>query len=138
MSEPSSNLAHRGRGGFSLLSVLVAVVLLGVGVAALSSAGIYVLAAKTSASSRAAAVSIAVSRMEELKAQDPATLASESPVQVDETGAPTAGGAFTRSVTVTSDASAADAKRIVVDVRYPMGRGRTGTVNLITIVYEGA
>ncbi len=127
----------RSEGGFSMLSVLVAIVLLSVGVMALSSTGVYVLGIETEASTRGTAVSIAVAYMEDVKTRDLSTLVSESPVTLDEAGVEDLNGRFTRTLIVGPAAGVDDVEQVTVRVQYPAGRGRTGTIALQTVVYSG-
>lgn len=123
--------------GFGIVSVLVAIVLLAIGVVAISASSAYMVSLQTDASERARATAIAVTYMEEVKMRAPATLATEDTVAVSVTGAATAGGAFRRSLTVVPDPSVPDALRATVSVQYPSGFGRTGTVVMVTVIYSG-
>jgi hypothetical protein len=42
-----------------------------------------------------------------------------------------------RSLTVTEDPSAPDVVKATVDVEYPAGLGRTGRVEMVTVIYRG-
>ena len=121
--------------GFSMISVLVAVILLGVGIMGLSSAGMVVMGSHTEASVRSTATAIAVGYMEQVK-QRP-TLASESAVAVDETGQTNGNGKFQRSLTVADEPNVVKSKRVTIEVKYPSGWGRVSSVKLTTIIYQG-
>ncbi|MGD2217813.1 MAG: hypothetical protein PVJ64_13740 [Gemmatimonadales bacterium] len=123
--------------GFGMVSVLVAIVLLAIGVVAISASSAYMVSLQTDASERARATAIAVAYMEEVKMRAPTSLASEDTVAVSATGAVAAGGAFLRSLTVIPEPSVPDALRATVAVQYPSGFGRTGTVRMVTVIYSG-
>ena len=114
------------RRGFTLLSVMIAVVILAVGVLALSRTLTGAMQMNTRAGMRTIALDIARQRMEFLRAQPPSDMAGfaeATPVDVNEQGLPVSGGKYHRSV-------------LVADVRlnYPNG---TTPVELITYVYTG-
>ena len=123
--------------GFSLVSVLVAMVLLAVGVVALSSSSAFLMSMQTDTSIRSTATSLAIAYMEEVKRRPARTLASEGPTTIDEIGLDSPDGHFVRSFTVTEDPSAPDVVKAMVDVKYPAGLGRTGRVEMVTIIYRG-
>jgi len=116
---------------------MVAIVLLGVAVTALSSSGMMVLAVHTDSAVRSTATAIAASYLEEVKARQPGTLASESATSVSSDGVKAQSGIFVRSLEVVPEENLAYTKRVTVNVEFPSGRGRTGTVQLVTVVYEG-
>ncbi len=134
-SYPAIVTSERGVG---IVSVLVAIVLLAIGVVAISASSAYMVSLQTDASERARATAIAVTYMEQVKMRPPATLASEDTVAVSPTGAVTAGGPFLRSLTVIPEPSVPDALRATVSVQYPSGFGRTGTVEMVTVIYSGS
>ena len=123
--------------GFGLISVLVAMVLLAVGVVALSSSSAFLMSMQTDTSIRSTATSIAIAYMEDTKRRPPRALTSEGPTRVDEIGLETDGGLFVRSLTVGEDPSAPDVVKATVEVRYPAGLGRIGRVELVTLIYRG-
>ena len=123
--------------GFGLISTIVAMVLLGIAVTALSSSGMMVLAIHTDSAVRSAATAIAASYLEEVKARGPKTLTSESALKVNADGMDSQNGSFTRSLEVAPEAELPYTKRVTVKVQYPNGMGRTGTVKLVTVIYEG-
>ena len=73
--------------GVGIVSVLVAIVLLSIGIVAISASSAYLVSLQTDASERARATAIAVTYMEEVKMRLPAGLVSEDTVAVSETGA---------------------------------------------------
>ncbi len=135
MRQPRSPLASAA--GFGLVSVLVAMVLLAVGVVALSSSSAFLMSMQTDTSVRSTATSLAIAYMEDVKRRPPRSLASQGPIRVDEIGYETEDGSFVRSLTVSGDPSAPDVVKVVVEVRYPAGFGRTRRVQLLTIIYRG-
>jgi type IV pilus assembly protein PilV len=123
--------SNRGRAGFTLVSVLVAVMLLGVGLMAVSRALALSLKGQTQAALRSEALSVARIGMEQVRAADPRTLADEAPVSVDAAGRPAADGPFVRTVRVSERAR--NLVRVDVQVAYP--RSATPVV-LSTLVYR--
>jgi Tfp pilus assembly protein PilV len=123
--------------GFGLISTMVAMVLLGIAVTALSSSGMMVLAIHTDSAVRSRATAIASSYLEEVKARQTATLASESAIKVNDDGVTNQAGHYIRSLEVAQEEELPYTKRVTVKVQYPSGRGRTGTVELETIIYVG-
>lgn len=128
----------RSRGGFSIISVLVAIILMAVAVVAISTSSAFVASLQTDAAQRATAAAIATAYMESVKIEPPAELESEGPTRVDASGSPSADGAYVRSLQVRADPKLADAVRATVRVLYPAGLGRERTVELVTIIYAGA
>jgi Tfp pilus assembly protein PilV len=120
-----------------MVSVLVAMVLLAVGVVALSSSSAFLVSLQTDASVRSTATSVAIAYMEEVKRRPARALASEGPVRVNEVGQQDAQGSFVRTLTISDDPSTPDVVKAAVEVQYPAGFGRTGSVELITIIYRG-
>lgn len=127
----------RDEAGFGLISVLVAMVLLAVGVVALSSSSAFLVSMQTDAAVRSTATSIAISYMEEVKRRPARALVSEGPTTVDETGQTDPAGRFVRKLTIRDDPSSPDVVQATVEVLYPAGFGRTKRVELITIIYRG-
>ncbi|UCC71229.1 MAG: hypothetical protein JSV86_12645 [Gemmatimonadota bacterium] len=130
--------AQRGRSerGFSLLTVLIAIVLVSVAVVALSGTTVYVLSLRTESGVRATATGIAASYMEEVKTRRVLALASESGANVDELGDVDTAGQFVRSLIV-AQGPVPNSKLLTITVLYPRGRAQMGKVELVTIVYEG-
>ena len=118
----------RSLSGFGIVSVLVAVVLLAVGIVALSSSSAFIVSMQTDAAERSRASAIAVTYMEQVKTRLPTEISSESPVRVDETGEPDENGAFIRSLVVTPEADTPDVVRATV---------RTRTLELVTFIFTG-
>ncbi|NIM49405.1 MAG: hypothetical protein GTN78_01955 [Gemmatimonadales bacterium] len=119
--------------GFTLISVMIALILLAVGIMALSRAGGEVLAARSAAATRTTAVAIGRAYMETLRSRDPATLSSESAVKVNDTGAADPNGQYTRTVEVESTGENLVRVRVLIDA--PRSQE---PVELVTLVYVGA
>ncbi len=64
-------------------------------------------------------------------------MVSESPSAVNADGVADTNGPFVRSLDVVEESGLENTKRITVTVKYPGGRGRTRSVKLVTILYEG-
>jgi Tfp pilus assembly protein PilV len=93
---------RRARRGFTLLSMVVALVLLSVGIFALARANTASISMGTKSANRDVALAIGRSYVEVLRSRNPQTVVSETPVPVNENGVTTADGVYTRSVTVTT------------------------------------
>jgi type IV pilus assembly protein PilV len=119
------------RAGFTLVSVIVALVLLTVGVMALANANLYALRAVNSETDRTTGLQIARSYMETLRGRDPTLLASEAEARVNDIGTVAASGRFLRTTTVTTLSTLLS--RVTVQVRLP--RGNTPIV-METLVYR--
>lgn len=122
----------RREDGFTIISVLVAIVMLSVGILALSRSGTQSMAAQTLAGNRSTALSIGRSYMEAVRSRPPDQVVSESAIAVDETGTASPNGAFTRSVFVTVVRH--NLKEVRVIVAFPRSRV---PVELVTLAYVG-
>lgn len=120
-----------------MVSVLVAMVLLGVGVVALSTSSAFLTSLQTDASLRSAAAVVAVAYMEEVKRRPPRSLTSEATASVDESGGANDLGPFRRTLIVEQDPAAPDLVRATVEIAYPGGMRGQGNVRLVTIIYRG-
>jgi type II secretory pathway pseudopilin PulG len=125
------------KSGFTLVGVLIALVLMGIGAATLASSSMFVLGIRTEASVRATATALAAAYLEEIKTRDLSALSSEEPVSLNEAGQQDESGAFVRILTVTTEESVEDTKRVIIEVRYRSGMGRMRAVQLETIIYHG-
>lgn len=124
------------RRGFTLISVMIAVVILAVGVLALSRTLTGAMAANTKAGFRTVALDIARQRVEFLRSQRPGDMvdfAEPSGVDVNEEGRPLTGGKYRRSVIITDVRTSLVS--VTVRVTYPNG---STPVELVTYVYTGA
>lgn len=127
---PGPEPLSRSDAGYSLISVLVAIILLVVGVISLSNVMTQSLSMQTIQATRTTALYIAQTYMEELKSRDPAVLAAEAVAQVDEEGNPDAGGVFSREVMVAS------AGRNLINVTVIVTTPRSDPIRLVTWVYD--
>lgn len=131
----------RGRltceGGYGMVSVLVAIVLLAAGVVALSTSSLFVSSLRNEAAVRSVAASLALGYMEDIKTRERGTLASEDPAKINAQGQLDEGGNFLRVVDVVPDTTVVDAVRVKVKVGYPGPLGRTRAVAVVTIIYVG-
>jgi Tfp pilus assembly protein PilV len=127
----------RSSQGFGIVSVLVAIVLVAIGVVALSSSSAFMVSMQTDAAERSRASGMAASYMELVKTRPPEQIVSEDPVRLNATGEPDDEGPFVRTLTVTPEPGTTDAVRVSVQVQYPSGFGRTRTVELVTVVFTG-
>lgn len=126
----------KNRRGFTLISVMIAVVIMAVGVLALSKTLTGAMQANSRAGLRTVALDIARQRMEFLRGQRPQDMvdfAEAGGTAVDETGKTVTGGKFIRTVLVTD--VRANLVSVTVRVTYPTG---TTPVELVTYVYTGA
>jgi prepilin-type N-terminal cleavage/methylation domain-containing protein len=122
--------------GFTLISVMIAVVIMAVGVLALSKTLTGAMQANTRAGLRTVALDIARQRMEFLRGQRPqdmADFAEAGGIDVDETGRVVSGGKYRRTVVVAD--VRANLVSVTVRVAYP---NATTPVELVTYVYTGA
>ncbi len=123
---------RRSDAGFSLVSVLVALILLSVGVLSVSNVLTQSLAMQTIGSQRNQAIYIAQTMMEEIRGMDPLTITAVPLQRVDESGQPDASGVYTREVTLSAPGS--NLVGVTVIVTAP----RTNPIRLTTWVYDGA
>jgi Tfp pilus assembly protein PilV len=116
--------------GYSLISMLVAMVLLSVGVLALMRTTGEIVEGYGTTSVRTTALSIARGYLEELRTRDPATLITEAAVTVNDSGVADASGNFSRAVTVSSPQT--NLRQVVVTVNFPRA---ARPIELITLVF---
>ena len=119
--------------GYSLVSMLVAMVLLTVGVVALMRTTGEIVEGYGTTSIRTTALSIARGYLEELRTRDPATLVTEAAVTVNDSGVADVNGNFSRSVTVTSPQG--NLRQVVVTVNFPRA---ARPIELVTLVFVNA
>jgi len=120
------------RGGFALLSVMVAVVLLATGVMAIGAANTVRLKAVTKSTVRSTALNLARGHLEVMRGRDPWSLATQSAVAINDAGVPTASGPYTRQLNVTEVRS----NLIKVEVIVTSG-ALSAPVSLVTNIYRG-
>lgn len=122
---------RQDQGGYTLLSVLLAVFILSIGLVALARTQSGLMASHQNTENRDVATSVASSYMEDLRGRVPSTLVTEPPVKVDARGAADPNGAYTRTTTVTMDNPSL--LRVLVSVSYPR---MNQPVNLTTLIYR--
>ncbi len=122
---------RRHDAGYSLISVLTAIVLLSIGVTSISQVLTQSVTMHTIVAMRTTALDVARSYMEEVKGRDPLTLASESAVQVNDRGEADSNGSFTRELTVT--VAGDHVFEAIVIVTLP----QSNPVTLVTWIYDG-
>ncbi len=122
----------RRKDGFTIISVLMAIVMLSIGILALSRTGTQAMAAQTLAGNRTTALAIGRAYMEAVRSRPPGQVLSESAITVDRTGTVNSNGVFTRSVEV-RDVSH-NLKEVRVIVEFPRS---TRPIELVTLAYVG-
>lgn len=123
---------RRTRRGFTLISMMVALVLLVVGVSALATANGSTVKLQTLAQNRTNAIAIARSYVEQVRTRDPWMVESESPVRLNGDGVPSGTGAYVRTLTVRETRN--NLVEVEVRVDYPRA---TQPVTLITSLFRG-
>ncbi|MGV3709601.1 MAG: prepilin-type N-terminal cleavage/methylation domain-containing protein [Gemmatimonas sp.] len=124
--------AARARKGFTLVSMIVALVLLVVGVGALARSSGETLKFQNIAQNRTNAIAIGRAYVETVRTRDPWTIASESSVKVDADGRTSAAGLYSRSMDLVVERQ--NLVRLTIKVTYPR---MTGPVELTTYLYRG-
>ena len=119
------------RAGYTLVSVIVAMVLLLVGIAALARTQMMAIVSQRGDAGRGQALALAAAFMEELRSRDANTIVPEALVAIDSLGNLSGSGKFRRLVTVTDDAS--NLIRVTVSITPP---GATQPVSLLTLFYQ--
>lgn len=122
----------RARRGFTLISMMVALVLLVVGVSALATANVSTVTLQTLAQNRTNAIAIARAYVEEVRTRDPWLVESEESVRLNADGVASSEGAYVRSLTVRETRN----NLIEVEVRVDYPRA-TQPVTLITSLFRG-
>ena len=121
----------RDERGFTLISVLLAVMMLTIGLVALARTQGLLTAAESGVSNRSVALAVASGYLEQLRGSDPSTLVSEAPVAVDADGQPAANGSYQRSTVVTLDQPNLVRLQVIVD--YPRS---SMPVQLVALLYR--
>ncbi len=123
----------KNEAGFSLISVIIAMVLLSVGIMSLARVGGEVLGIHSATSARSTALAIARGHLEKIRARPAVELVSESPVKVDASGTISSSGMITRSVDVKDVAYNLREVKVIVD--FPRGEV---PVELLSLAFVGA
>lgn len=108
---------RRGTEGFTLVSVIVAIVILSTGLLALARAQAMLVATQTNTANRSTALDIARGYTEVLRSRDPWLIATEAAATVNAYGVADAAGKYTRTTTVT--VIAPNLLQVMVQVTYP-------------------
>ena len=120
------------RRGFTLVSMIVALVLLGVGVGALAHSSAETLKYQNIAQNKTNAIAIARTYVETLRTQDPWLMQTEPTVAVDQDGAVSTTGKFSRAMEFAVERQ--NLVRLTITVKYPR---MTDPVVLTTFLYRG-
>ena len=120
------------RRGFTIVSMMVAMILLAVGLSSLAGANAQTITMQTLAQNRTSAIAIARAYLEQVRVRDPWTVATEPQVLLANDGTASASGAFTRTMTVTTTRN--NLVLIVISVTFPRG---TKPVQLTTSLFRG-
>jgi type IV pilus assembly protein PilV len=123
-------MAVKEASGFTLVSVMVAIVVMYAGMFALTQALVAATATHSRAGNRTVALAIARGYLEEIRARSFENLEPEAPVSVNTRGVVDAAGKYTRSVEVRS--ARHNLKHVTVRVRTPRA---TKPVELDTFLY---
>jgi type IV pilus assembly protein PilV len=121
------------RKGFTLISVIIAMVLLSVGIMALANSMFFVAKVTRTEIQRTQALQLASQYIEEVRARDPWTLATEAPALIDSTGALNAQGTFTRGMVVSDEGL--QLLRVVLTVT---PRNNVHPIKLTTLIFKVA
>jgi hypothetical protein len=125
-------LLRRTRRGFSMVSMIVALVLLGVGVGALAKSSAETLKFQNIAQNKTNAIAIGRGYVENLRTRDPWLMQSEAGVTVDADGSVNAGGHYSRAMDLIVERN--NLVRLTVTIRYPR---MVDPVVLTTFLYRG-
>ena len=122
---------RRPDAGMSLISVMVAIILLSIGVTSVSQVLTQSVAMQTIVAMRTTGLDVARSYMEEVRGRDPLTVTAEAEVRVNERGELDSEGRFLRELTIqTVDLHLVEA---IVIVTLP----RSNPIRLVTWIYDG-
>jgi Tfp pilus assembly protein PilV len=116
--------------GFTLVSVILAVVILSIGIMALGRSQAMLVRAQATSASRNIALSVARNYIEEVRSRTTVP-ASEGAVAVDETGTAVADGKYMRSLTVSDLGD--DLYEATCNVTYPRGQQ---PIQIVTLIYR--
>ncbi|MCU0636264.1 MAG: prepilin-type N-terminal cleavage/methylation domain-containing protein [Gemmatimonadaceae bacterium] len=130
-SRPARRGTRGARRGFTMISMLIALVLLTVGVLALAQANAATVKAGTRSANRGVALAIARGYLEEVRGRDPWGVTNEPATRVNGDGEPNSAGAYQRTLTTTVERT--NLLRVRIDVSYP---NPTGPVSMETYLYR--
>ncbi len=122
----------KARHGFTLVSMIVAIILLAVGLSSLASANASTIQLQTLAQNRTNAIAIGRSYLEQVRTRDPWLVQTEPPVRLGAEGTAEADGAYVRTMTVTETRQ--NLVQIDVKVDYPRAQS---PVLLTTLLFRG-
>ncbi len=117
--------------GFSLISVMVAIILLLVGVLSISQVLTQSVSMQTIIGTRTTGLDVARSYMEEVRGLDPLLVVATPEVRVNERGEEDSNGIFTRELTVRT--VSLHLVEAIVIVTLP----RSNPIRLVTWIYDG-
>jgi Tfp pilus assembly protein PilV len=123
-------MKRNGEAGFTLISVIMAVVILSIGIMALGRSQAMLIRAQATSAQRDVAIGIARNYIEEIRSRT-AIPVSEASTVVDETGTAAAGGKYRRSLTVADLGN--DLYQATCNVTYPRG---PQPVQIVTLIYR--
>lgn len=129
--QPQSS--RRSQGGFTLVSVIVAIVILSTGLLALARAQALLVASQGNTANRSIALTIARDYMEVMRSRNPWTIASEAATTVDARGTADVNGKYTRAVTVT--VVQGNLIQVNLTVNYPRA---VNPVQIVTLIYRSS
>jgi type IV pilus assembly protein PilV len=132
MKQPNRRAASP-RQGFTLVSMIVAIVLLTVGIMALANANTNTIKYQAMAQNRTNAVAIARAYLEEVRSRDPWTIESEGVERVGADGIADGNGAFLRSMEVEEERN--NLLKLELTVDFPRAEQ---PVRLTTYQYRGS
>ena len=122
---------RRPDAGMSLISVMIAIILLSIGVTSVSQVLTQSVAMQTIVAMRTTGLDVARSYMEEVRGRDPLTVTAEAEVRVNDRGEVDSNGRFLRELTIqTVDLHLVEA---IVIVTLP----RSNPIRLVTWIYDG-
>ena len=124
---------RRGNDGFTLVSVIVAIVILSTGLLALARAQAMLVATQANTANRTTGLSIARGYTEVLRSRDPWAIVSEAATTVNAYGVVDGAGKYSRSTVVT--VLAPNLLQVRIQVNYP----RAATpLEITTLIYRSS
>jgi Tfp pilus assembly protein PilV len=130
MTQP---VTRRAEAGFTLVSVILAIVILSIGLLALARAQAVLVKAQGMTANRNVALTIARDYTEVLRSRDPWGITNEAATAVNERGVVIGTGKYTR--TVTTAVTAPNLLQVTISVTYPRG---PVPIDIITLIYRGS